>query len=105
MSKRYGKPTKNKRTKSNSSRPRSKNNPKGKRKDPETDWKKYSRRRKAEGENYREWMHRIADEIRKRLGIAPGTRDTRVSAILCSIVKSNEKLSYWGLQSLRKASR
>ena len=82
MSERYGKPSKSKRTKNNPNRPRSKNNPKGKRKDPEIDWKKYNEHRRAEGENHREWMRRIADQARKRLGMAPGTRDTRVSAIL-----------------------
>ena len=97
MSERYGKPSKSKRTKNNPNRLRSKNNPKGRRKDPEIDWKKYNEHRRAEGENHREWMRRIADQARKRLGMAPGTRDTRVSAILCSIVKSNGNLSYWGL--------
>ena len=42
-------------------------------------------------------MRRIADIAREILGIAPGTRDRRVSAILVSILKSEENLSYWGL--------
>ena len=89
MSKGYGKPGKSKLTNDTSSRPGSRNGPKGKRKDPETDWKKYSERRKAEGENCRERMHRMADEARRNSGTAPGTRDRRVSAIPCSTVKSN----------------
>ena len=56
----------------------------------------YESHLRAEGENHRERMRRIADQARKRSGMAPGTRDTRVSAILCSIVKSNGNLSYWG---------
>ena len=50
MSERYGKPSKSKRTKNNPNRLRSKNNPKGRRKDPEIDWKKYNEHRRAEGE-------------------------------------------------------
>ena len=46
MSERYGKPSKSKLTKNNPNRPRSKNNPKGKRKDPEIDWKKYNEHRR-----------------------------------------------------------
>ena len=42
-------------------------------------------------------MRRIADIAREILGIAPGTRDRRVSAILVAILKSEENLSYWGL--------
>ena len=42
-------------------------------------------------------MGKIADFIRKLLGIPKGKRDRRVSAVLVAILKSEEKLSYWGL--------
>ena len=42
-------------------------------------------------------MRQIAEIVREILGIAPGTRDRRVSAILVSVIKSEAKLSYWGL--------
>ena len=77
--------------------PRSKNNSSGKRNDPDIDWSKYAEGRKSEGRNYVEWMGKIADFIRKMLGIPKGNRDRRVSAILVAILKSEEGLSYWGL--------
>ena len=77
--------------------PRSKNNPSGKRNDPDIDWSKYAEGRKSEGRNYVEWMGKIADFIRKLLGIPKGKRDRRVSAIPVAISKSEERLSYWGL--------
>ena len=42
-------------------------------------------------------MRRIADMARKELDIEDGVRDRRVSAILASIIKSENQLSYWGL--------
>ena len=77
--------------------PRSKNNPSGKRNDPDVDWPRYAEGRKSEGRNYVEWMGKIADFIRKLLDIPKGERDRRVSAVLVAILKSEEKLSYWGL--------
>ena len=100
MSKRFRRPKQGRRTgnhKCNPNRPKSKNNPKGKRDEPKTDWKEYNGRRKAEGENYSTWMRILADGVREIMGITPGTRDARVSAILCSVVKSHGNLSYWGL--------
>ena len=93
MSKRYGKSKKA----GNPKRGRSKNNPKGKRNDPKTNWSKYNKKRESEGDNYDKWMRKIADKLRKLMGIRPGVRDRRVSAILLSITKSNNKLSYWDL--------
>ena len=83
--------------KHNPNRTRSKNNPGGRRNDPKTDWAEYSRGRRSEGQRYVRWMRRIADIAHEILDIAPGTRDRRVSAILVSILKSEENLSYWGL--------
>ena len=85
------------RKKHNPNHTRSKNNPGGRRSDPKTDWSEYNRGRRAEGQRYVRWMRRIADIAREILGIAPGTRDRRVSAILVSVLKSEENLSYWGL--------
>ena len=42
-------------------------------------------------------MGKIADYIRKPLGIPKGKKDRRVSAVLVALVKSEEGLSYWGL--------
>ena len=83
--------------KGNPKRPRSKNNPKGKRKDPPVDWPKYNKRRSMEGKNRKAWFCRLAGEARRQLGVPPGVRDVRVSAILCAIVKSENNYSYWGL--------
>ena len=83
-------------TKGHPNRARSKNNPDGKRNDPKTDWPKYSKDRASEGKNYLGGLAAISDKVRNILGMAPGIRDKRVSAILASIVKS-EGLSYWGL--------
>ena len=82
---------------SNPNRPRSKNNPNGKRNDPPINWSKYNKGRKSEGKNYNEWMSKIAHKAHEILGIPEGEYDWRVSAILVSIVKSEEKLTYWGL--------
>ena len=85
MSKKSGKS--GKRTGGNPNRARSKNNPNGKRKDPKIDWSSYNKARRSEGENYVEWLGRVAEEARNIMGIAPGTQDWRISAILVSIVK------------------
>ena len=77
--------------------PRSKNNPSGKRNDPDIDWSKYAEGRKSEGRNYIEWMGKVADFIRKMLGIPKSKRDGRVSAILVAISKSEEGPFPWGL--------
>ena len=83
--------------KGNPKRPRSKNNPNGKRKDPPVDWPKYNKRRSMEGKNRKAWFCRLAGEARRQLGVPPGVRDVRVSAILCAIIKSENNYSYWGL--------
>ena len=82
---------------SNPNRPRSKNNPDGKRKDPKIDWAAYNRRRKAEGADYDAKMKDLADKAREILGMAPGARGRRVSAILLSKLKAERKLPYWDL--------
>lgn len=92
MSKKHGKTRQ-----PNPNRARSKNNPKGKRNDPKTNWSEYNKGRSQEGELFVHWMTQIAIFAREIIGIAPGTRDRRVSAILVSILKSKEKLSYWEL--------
>ena len=81
----------------NPNRARSKNNPDGKRNDPKTDWSEYNKDRRSEGRRFVRWMRQIAEIAREILGIAPGTRDRRVSAMTASIIKSEVKLSYWGL--------
>ena len=81
----------------NHSRPESKNNPDGRRNDPETDWPKYNGGRRSEGRGFVRWMRRMAGIAREILGTAPGTRGRRVSAILVSILKREENLSCWGL--------
>ena len=58
--------------------PRSKNNPSGERNDPDIDWSRYAEGSKSECRNYVEWMGKIADYIRKPLGILKGERDGRV---------------------------
>ena len=83
--------------KRNPNRPRSKNNPAGKRNDPQIDWPAYNEGRRAEGQRHTEWMRRVADKARHIMGIPQGRRDWRVSAVLVSLVKSEENLSYWGL--------
>ena len=83
--------------KRNPNRPRSKNNPVGKRNDPQIDWPAYNEGRRAEGQRYTEWMRRVADTARHIMGMPQGRRDWRVSAVLVSLVKSEETVSYWGL--------
>ena len=92
MGKKYGKSRKG-----NPNRARSKNNPNGKRNDPKINWPEYNKGRDSEGENYLKGLVKIADKAREMMGIEPGTRDKRVSAILVAIIKSEEDLSYWGL--------
>ena len=72
--------------------PRSKNGPSGKRDDPDIDWPRYAEGRKSEGGNYIKWMGKIADFIRKVLGIPKGERDGRISAVLVAILKSEDGL-------------
>lgn len=43
-------------TMSNPNRPRSKNNPDGKRNDPNIDWPVYNEGRRSEGRRYVKWM-------------------------------------------------
>ena len=62
----------------NPNRPRSKNNPVGKRNDPQINWAEYNRGRRAEGQRYTEWMRRVADKARHIMGIPQGRRDWRV---------------------------
>ena len=81
----------------NPNRPRSKNNPDGKRNDPQINWAQYNKSRQSEGQRYTEWMLKVADMAREILGIPQGKRDWQVSAILVAIVRSEEKISYWGL--------
>ena len=78
-------------------RPKSKNNPNGKRNDLKVDWKEYNKRYQAKGVNRNDNMRRIVGMTRKEFGIEDGVRDMRVSAILVSIVKSENQLSYWNL--------
>ena len=52
--------------------PRSKNNPSGKRNDPDVDWSKYNEGRRSEGRNYARWMPRLADRMREALGVPEG---------------------------------
>ena len=94
MSKKYGKPSTRK---GNPNRARSKNNPNSKRNDPEINWSEYNKGRDSKGENYLKVLVKIADKACEMIGIAPGIRDKRVSAILLAIIKSEEGLSYWGL--------
>ena len=54
--------------------PRSKNNPSGKRNDPDIDWPKYAEGRKSEGRNYARRMPRLADRMREELGIPKAGR-------------------------------
>ena len=63
----------------NPNRARSKNNPGGKRNDPKTDRSGYNKDRRSEGRRFVRWMRQIAEITREMLGIAPGTRDRRVS--------------------------
>lgn len=42
-------------------------------------------------------MPKIASKAREILGVPQGKYDWQISAILVSIVKSEEKLTYWGL--------
>ena len=91
MSKSKNKPT------PNPNRPRSKNNPDGKRNDPHIDWPTYNEGRRSEGRRYTEWLPKVADKAREIMCIPQGERDWCVSAILVSLVKSEEDLSYWGL--------
>ena len=77
--------------------PRSKNNPSGKRNDPDVNWPKYNDGRKPEGHNYAKRMPKLAGRMREALGIPEGEKDRRVSAMLASLVKSEEGLSHWGL--------
>ena len=88
---------KSRKRKGNPNRARSKNNLVGKRNDPKIDWSEYNKGRDAEGSNYLENLGKIADKARSIMGIEPGTRDRRVPAILLSIIKSEENISYWGL--------
>ena len=76
---------------------RSKNNPSGKRNDPDVDWPRYAEGRKSEGCNYVEWMGKIADFVCKLLGIPKGERDRRVSAVLVAVLKSEEGPFHWRL--------
>ena len=55
--------------KGNSNRPRSKHNPKGKRKDPPVDWPKYNKRCGAEGKNRKARFGRLAGEACRLLGV------------------------------------
>ena len=77
--------------------PRSKNNPSGKKNDPDIDWSKYAEGRKSGGRNCVERMAKTADHMRKLLGLPKGERDRRVSAVPAAVLKSEENLSYWGL--------
>ena len=81
----------------NPNRARSRRNPKGKRHDPPIDWPNYNKGRKSEGKYYNDWMAKVADNIHEILDIPQGEHDRRISSILVSIVKSEEKLTCWGL--------
>ena len=83
MSKRHGKSRQ-----TNPNRAGSKSNPYGKRNDPNTDRSEYNKDRRLEGRRLVRWMRRIAAIVREILGVAPGTRDRRTSAIPVSIMKA-----------------
>jgi len=88
-------PPNEQKTKSRQTNPnhtRSKNNPGGRRNYPKTDWPRYNKGRRAEGQRYVRWMPRMAYTAREILGIAPGTRDGRVSAILVPTLARREPL-------------
>lgn len=61
------------------------------------DWRVYNEHRATEGDRHGRRMNRIADKARELMGIRPGARDRRVSAILLSVTKVGNRLSYWGL--------
>lgn len=61
------------------------------------DWHWYNECRKAEGVRRNEWVSRIADKTRELLGLGEGVRDRLISAILATIVKLDNKISYWEL--------
>ena len=84
-------------TKQLNNRPKSKNNPHGKPNVIKTDWPAYNKRRNAEGLDRNKKMALVADKARELLGIEKGKSDRRVSAILISILKSENKCSYWDL--------
>ena len=84
-------------TKQLNNRPKSKNNPHGKPNVIKTDWPAYNKRRNAEGLDRNKKMALVADKARELLGIEKGKPDRRVSAILISILKSENKCSYWDL--------
>ena len=82
---------------SNPNLPRSRNNPNDKRNNPQINWSNYNKGRKSEGNYYIGWMPEIANKVHETLSIPQGEYDWQISAILVSIVKSEEKLTYWGL--------
>ena len=90
MSKRYGKSRQ-----TNPSRARSKNNLDGKRNGPKTNWSEYNKDCRSEEQRCVRWVCQTAGIAREILSIAPDARDRRVSAILVSIIKGKENLSYW----------
>ena len=68
--------------------PRSNNSPSGKENDPDVDWPRHAEGRKSEDRNYVEWMAKVADFERKRLGVPKGEKDGRVSAESAAVLKS-----------------
>ena len=64
--------------KRNPNRPKSKNNPVGKRSDPPIDWSAYNEGRRAEGQRYTEWMRGVADKAREITDMPQGRRDWKV---------------------------
>ena len=65
---------------SNPKRPRSKNNPDGKRNDSHIDWPVYNEGRRSEGQRYAKWMLMVADKAREIMCIPQGECDWWVSA-------------------------
>ena len=83
----------------NPTRPQSKNNPNGVRKDPPYDYKKYEQNRKKEPTKY---MKIIAKKIRKLLNMPKGQYSICVCAVLVLIIKIRRKLDYCSLSGYFK---
>ena len=91
MSKRCGTSSKS----DNPRRRRGKNNSKGKRNNSKINWPKYNKKRETEGGNCDKLVRKIADRVRELMDMRPGTRNSRVSVILLSIIKTDNQPSYW----------
>ena len=68
--------------------PEARATPTGRGTTPKTDRSEHNKDRRLEGRRLVRWMRRIAAIAREILGVAPGTRDRRASAIPVSIRKA-----------------